>query len=218
MRSDTVDSASPHCNRQESPKASSVWSTERRLLERPPPDAPRKLRRSHSLLHRSEQDDCETSTKRQRNNRLLLPSRTIDEEIDSPNVSLHFRPTNLTALFGDANRTIVSPINKDPTTVLLVPESSSLQWYEEVENNDDDMILSPRLFRFGRRDLLLLEEIDLAEDGISSSHDIFRYCGSDNDSNVDEEVESREFTSVDFMQHRLSWTMKVNKSEDDDRL
>jgi hypothetical protein len=231
MRSDTlVDAPSPHCKRQESPKSSNIWSTERRLMERPPPDAPRKSRRRHASSYRSDTIDYEASTKKQRNNRLLLPSLTFDEDIDGPSfVSLQFRPTNLMALFDNTARLMheSTPL-QDPTTVLMAPISSSL-WYEEEDNETDDMVLSPRLFQFGRHNLTSFEAVDLAEVGINASHEIFRESDSDEEENTEEEeeedreLESREIANDDHINRLAAWTSRGNSyesshSDDDDRL
>jgi hypothetical protein len=220
MRPDTMDSPSPYSMHQVSPKASCVWSTERRLLERPPPCAPRKSgRRISSSAHTCDSDNFETLTKKQRNDRLLLPSRTINEDDESPIVTLSFRRTNLTSMFNNVGGEIGSElINQDPTTVLLIPEASPLPWYdnnsEDDENDNDDMILSPRLFHFGQEqqhNLSCYSSIDLADENISESNNIFRDFNNsedDDDDNDDENegIESRDFLSSDTIQRRNTWT------------
>lgn len=195
-------------------------------MERPPPDAPRKSRRRYSSSYQSEPDDYEISAKKQRNNRLLLPSLTFDEDVDSPAVvSLTFRPTNLISLFDNGASVLDEsfPLN-DPTTVLLAPSSSSF-WYEE-EDNDEDMILSPRLFQFGRHNVTSFDEVDLAEVGVNASHEIFRNNESDDEDGhaeeeEDSELESRETAYDGHMNRQATWmgtTIESSHSDDDDRL
>jgi hypothetical protein len=232
MRPDKMDSPSQYSTNQESPKASSVWCTERRLLERPPPCAPRKSgRRSTSSMHTFDQDNFETSTKKQRNDRLLLPSRTINEDDDSPIVTLSFRRTNLTSMFNNIAGEIGSEVvHTDPTTVLLIPETSPLPWYNSSSDNDDndDMILSPRLFHFGqeqRHNLSCFASIDLADDSDSGSNNIFRdYNTSDDDNDEEDGIESRELLSSESIQRRYTWAhttssgipLEANTSDHDD--
>ena len=73
MRPEMIESSSPYSMNLESPKASSIWSTERRLLERPPPCRPQKSGRRASLssAYICDQESYETSAKKQRNERLL---------------------------------------------------------------------------------------------------------------------------------------------------
>jgi hypothetical protein len=235
MRPEMIESSSPYSMNAESPKASNVWSTERRLLERPPPSRPQKSGRRASLLpsHMYDQDNYEASSKKQRNDRLLLPSRTINEDDDSPNIALSFRRTNLTSMFNNSTVEISSELlHKDPTTVLLIPETSPLPWYNNDEDeNDDDMILSPRLFRFGQQqhNLSCFSTIDLADDDTSSNNNIFRDSNSDEDNYDDENnnnlAESRDiFANDEIIQRRYTWAntiagfpLETTASDDDDR-
>jgi hypothetical protein len=121
-------------------------------------------------------------------------------------------------------------LHKDPTTVLLIPETSPLPWYSNDEDeNDDDMILSPRLFRFGQSQhhLSCFTSIDLADDDTSSGNNIFRDLNSDEDSDDDNNnlVESRDiFSPEEIIQRRYTWTNTISgfpletaASDDDDR-
>ena len=236
MRPEMIDSTSPYSMNLESPKASSIWSTERRLLERPPPCRPQKSGRRASLssAYICDQESYETSAKKQRNERLLLPSRTINEDDESPNISLSFRRTNLTSIFNNSANEISSELlHTDPTTVLLIPETSPLPWYSnEDDEDDDDMILSPRLFRFGQQqhNLSCFASIDLADDDASTNNNIFREFNSDeddddDDENNDEIAESREiFSNEEIIQRRFTWAsplsgfpLEATASDDDDR-
>jgi hypothetical protein len=239
MRPEMIKSPSLYTGNmnQESPKASKVWSTERRLLERPPPCRPQKSGRRTSLLSSNtyDQDSYEASTKKQRNDRLLLPSRTINEDEDSPDIALSFRRTNLISMFNNAAGEISSEsLHKDPTTVLLIPETSPLPWLTNDEDeNDDDMILSPRLFRFGQQlhNLSCFTSIDIADDDASSNNNIFRDFNSDEENNDDDDennnnfAESRDILSTDeIIQRRYTWANAISDfplgttaSDDDDR-
>ena len=238
MRPEMIESSSPYTGsmNQESPKAINVWSTERRLLERPPPGRPQKSGRRGSLLSSQmyDQDSHGTSAKKQRNDRLLLPSRTINEDDESPNIALTFRRTNLTSIFNNTAGEISSELlHKDPTTVLLIPETSPLPWYSNDEDeNDDDMILSPRLFQFGQqhRNLSCFTSIDLADEDTSTSNNIFREFCSDEDSDDDDEnnnnfAESRDiFSNDEIIQRRYTWAntisgfpLEARSSDDEDR-
>jgi hypothetical protein len=199
------------------------------LAERPPPDAPRKSRRRCSSSYQSDTNDFEASTKRQRNNRLLLPSLTFDEDVDGPSfVSLHFRPSNLMALFENtASLMYESSPFQDPTTVLMAPSSSL--WYEEEDNETDDLVLSPRLFQFGCQNMTSFPSMDLAELGTNASHEIFRESDFDVEEEEDEEeeedreLESRELANDDHVNRLAAWTSQANSygsshSDDDDRL
>lgn len=129
------------------------------------------------------------------NSRLLLPSRTIqeDDEYDEeeiPFVSIPFRPTRL---FGHAEEraeeeTIISTpaqlsTTNDPTTVLLVP-GAPIQFDSDDDETDDLSIVSPRLLRFGRSSLSRYEAVDIAES--DESECIFRRR-----EDAEEEVQSR---------------------------
>ncbi len=218
MRPDMIESSSPYSKNQESPKASSIWSTDRRLSERPPPGRPQKSGRRTSLSsgHVYEQDNYEASTKKQRNDRLILPSRTINEDEDSPIIALNFRRTNLTSLFNNSTSELSSELlfHEDPTTVLLIPETSPLPWYSnDDDENDDDVILSSRLFRFGQQqpNLSCFASIDIADDDTSSNNNIFRELNSDEDVDDDDDdnnylFESRDLLSYDeTIQRRYTW-------------
>jgi len=123
-----------------SPPSDHVWSTERRLLEKTPPCAPRKGNRKRS------------------HDRLLLPSSTIDEDDETPAVSLSFRPSPRYA----SNVT-------DPTTVILPP--SPVPWYDTNSwEDEDDAVVSPRLF-YGRTTLVSLD-VAMVDDDASDT--IFR--------------------------------------------
>lgn len=233
MRPDMIEASSPYNMNQESPKASCIWSTERRLLERPPPCRPQKSGRRTSLsAHICEQDNYEASTKKQRNDRLLLPSRTINEDDEFTPIALSFRRANLTSMFNSAASENSSEIlYKDPTTVLLIPEMSPLPWYSNDEDeNDDDMILSPRLFRFGQQqdNISCFASIDLADDDTSANNNIFRDLNSDDDDddNNNNSVESRDIFSNndETIQRRYTWAnttsgfpTETTPSDDDDR-
>lgn len=144
----------------ESPPSKSVWSTERRMMEKPAPGAPRKMRSFHA--------DSESDRKKQRVDRLLLPSKTIDEdEDDYHEVDLAFRPSRL---FQTEEETAFTPVS-DPTTVLMVPVPET--HYPCVFDDVEDMTLSPRLLRFNPSTSALAryESVEIAED---HSSDIFR--------------------------------------------
>jgi hypothetical protein len=189
-----------YSNGMNSPPSSAVWSTERRLTEKPPPGAPRKTgRRSFPAYSYSTLENNGASLKKHRADRLLLPSSTFDEDDDvTPNVSLNFRPTRL---FFDHDGFVGVAQQQDPTTVLLVPQVP-MPWYYEMDD-DDDMSLSPRLFRFGRANLSRFVAIDVAED---ESDEIFRHR---------EELETRDFDSA---QRTFSWDPSTARSQDDDRM
>ena len=214
MRLEMIESSSPYSMNQESPKASSVWSTDRRLLERPPPGRPQKSGRRSSLSsgYMHEQDNYEASTKKQRNDRLLLPSRTINEDEDSSNIALNFRRTNLTSLLFNNSVSDLSSellLHKDPTTVLLIPETSPLPWYSnDDDENDDDLILSSRLFQFDQQhqpNLSCFASIDIADDDTSSNNNIFRELNSDDDDYNNCFAESRDLLNDEIIQRRYTW-------------
>jgi hypothetical protein len=205
MRPGTIKPSICSCSGQDSPPANAVWSTERRLLEKSPPRAPHRKTGRHSSLPYSygALENDTVSIKKQRVDRLLLPSRTIDEDDESPSVSLAFRPTRL---FVDNDELFGFAQHIDPTTVLLVPQVH-LPWLDEMDgdDDDDDMTLSPRLFRFGSESLSRVVPIDAAKD---KSEDIFRHEGA---------LEAREI-ATDTAQRRSTWASTMARSQDDDRV
>lgn len=200
MRSYTTELSIFSGSGSDSPPASVVWSTERRLLEKPPPGAP--LRKTGRRSPYSTVVNNMATQKKQRVDRLLLPSRTIDEDDESPCVSLAFRPTRL--FFDDEEIFGVAQQQDDPTTVLLVPQVHS-PWYDDVDD-DDDMTLSPRLFQFGDASLSRFVAIDVAD---NESDEIFRHR---------EELEEARESATDTIQRRLSWVSTMARSEDEDRV
>lgn len=146
-----------------SPPSESIWSTERRLVEKKPPGAPRKSPSSRKRSH----------------DRLLLPSSTIDEEDENPTVSLSFRPTRLS--FGSSSSVV------DPTTVILAPSHlpTSYSW---LEDDEDEAVVSPRLF-FGQAKLAQFEAVMVAEDDESDT--IFRPREDDGETEPEMEHQTR---------------------------
>lgn len=188
MRDSTASSSTPYrSSRPSSPPADSVWSTERRLDEKPPPGAPRKSRRS-SL-------PSKIDYQRSQPERLLLPSNTIDEDGEDGFI-LSYRPSRL---FDDGFMAAEAQ-QQDPTTVLLVP-NQPLPSMEETD--DDDTVMSPRLFRFGNGSLSRFEAIAIDED--DESDEIFRRK---------EQEEGREGVHP----RRLSWAVTMRSADTDDRL
>lgn len=176
MRSDnTSDRQTAYLDRKSSssigsPPRNDIWSTERRLAEKPAPGAPIKSKRPYL----PDLSPFQTSMERTLTDRaLILPSKTIDEDDEGMAVSLPFRPTRLTFSFSEEAGT-------DPTTVLLGPSSPTgggiLSWHEDEEiaaMMDVDNDMSPRLFHRYRNDdtLVRYESIEIAED---ESDAIFR--------------------------------------------
>lgn len=198
MRSCT--SRTPNCYNiaPDSPPTTAVWSTERRLIGKPPPGAPRKSGRRSSLPSSARTLECNlTPTKRQRVGCLLLPSRRIhdddDDDDDSPSVSLNFRPTRL---FFDDDDSVGIDGQKDPTTVLLIPDSQTqVHWLDE--DDSDDTALSTRLFRFGPAFLSRFEAIDVAED---ISDDIFRQSDEPEERECAEDESPRQCLSAELLE------------------
>ena len=212
MRTDVIDSPAGYISGTDSPPACATWSTGRRLLGRAPPGAPRKAGRSFpSIYSYNAQRNCTALSTKQRADRILLPSRTIDEDDEDesercPRVSLSFRPTRL--FFDNTARSVVAQ-KKDPTTVLITPEVP-FPWYDEAEDeSDDDSALSPRLFRLEQISLPCFVALEVAE--ADESEDIFRQR--------EELVEARESTADDDddAKRRCSWAPSMDRNPDGDR-
>lgn len=202
MRSDVQSTPPTYSCGASSPPAADVWSTQRRLDEKLPPGAPQR-RRPHPGSDESIRSSFNLS-KKHRVDRLLLPSRTInddddDSECSSPFVSLSFRPTRL--LFNDAS--FGGFTTRDPTTVLLVPDER-FQWGDD-EDDDDDFALSPRLFRFGQTNVSNFAEVGVAES--DESEFIFRGDNLEGRDSTDDEDSSL-----------LSCATTMKRSNDDERV
>ena len=166
MRVDPTGSTTCCISGMDSPPNSAIWSTERRLLEKPVPGAPRK---SDSRVRRFSSAITGNDVASAKKLRTLLPSSTIDEDDDdTPCVVLNFRPTRF--FFEDEQSDVIAT-QQDPTTVLLLPQVPS-PWLYDAEDDSGDTVLSPRLFRFGSACLSRFEVVEFADD---ESNSIFRH-------------------------------------------
>lgn len=175
MRQETDQLRRSSIGRPISPPASAVWSTERRLAEKAPPGAPARKRcgrRSSMPMPYPPSEELEaSSTKRQH---LIQHSNRIDtdEDVSSSYSSEStdwsaLRPSRL--LFETAEQVTEQ---EDPTTVLLVPHAAAAAWSdlfecEDEEEDEEDLVLSPRLFGPGGR----FEPVEDRNDDIFRSHE-----------------------------------------------
>jgi hypothetical protein len=187
-----------------SPSARSIWDTDRRLAERSVPGAPKKNRRASLPFYQCEPIQPPPSEPEH----LLLPANTIHEEDEDDDFCvLSMRPEKMFAqddCFQSARLE-----QRDPTTVLLLPDmhSSLRDEMEEEEEEDQDVSLSPRLFRFGYGNLSRYEVMDAStEDYDDESDDIFRP--------TDDEMEGRE----SLLPRRFSWTTELRTTADSEHV
>jgi len=157
-----------------SPPASDVWTTERRLAEKAPPGAPTRKRygrRSSMPYPPSEELADASTTKRQQ---LIQHSNRIDtdEDVSSSysSESTDWSAARPSRLVFDTAEQVTE--QEDPTTVLLVPQAAVAAWsevfeYEEEDEDEEDLILSPRLFGPSGR----FEPVEDRNDDIFRSHE-----------------------------------------------
>jgi hypothetical protein len=192
-----------HCGDVSSPNAGSIWNTDRRLAERPVPGAPKKNRRPSLPFYISE------PVRPSEPEHLLLPANTIhEEEEDDDFCILSIRPEKMLAqedCFQSARLE-----QRDPTTVLLLPDMYSSAIDHMMEDDDDqDISISPRLFRFGYGNRSRYEEVmdvSIEEEDDDECDDIFRP--------IDEELEGREI----LYPRRFSWATELRNSADSERV